>query len=370
MPELSLRNVYKVFPDGVQAVTDFCLDIEPGEFIVLVGPSGCGKTTVLRMIAGLETVTRGDIYLRSRRINQVAAADRGVSMVFQDYALYQHLSVYQNLGFSQIVRHENPDAIHTKVMAAAEMVELKHHLNRYPKQLSGGQRQRVALGRSVVSSAGVILMDEPLCNLDAKLRVQARREIKKLHHRLANTFIYVTHDQTEAMTMADRVVIMDQGCIQQVGAPGEVYLQPENMFVGGFIGNPAMSFVAGRIEACDFIANGARLHIPPHRLDGMAHDLRQRRPQGEVILGVRPEHFSAEPKAGSQAVRGEALAAEFLGNRTLVYFQIAGQPVVASLSDAHPYRPGDCLQLFLDLSQAHFFDPDSGRRIRPEGGEL
>ncbi|RPI32154.1 MAG: sn-glycerol-3-phosphate ABC transporter ATP-binding protein UgpC [Chloroflexota bacterium] len=368
MSELRLHNVNKIFPGAVQAVKDFTIDIQPGEFIVLVGPSGCGKTTILRMIAGLESITSGDIYLDGKRINNIAPADRDISMVFQDYALYGHMSVYQNIGFSQIIRHEDQDVIHDKVMDAAEIVELKDQLNRYPKNLSGGQRQRVALGRAIVNKAGVILMDEPLSNLDAKLRVQARQELKKLHHRLGNMFVYVTHDQTEAMTMADRIVVMDGGCIQQIGTPDEVYHQPENVFVGGFIGSPAMNFIQGRIEDCHFIAPGIKLRIPQAMVNGLGSYLARQHFDNQIVLGFRPEHFSEGQDEYSDRITGELEASEFLGNRSLVYFRAADQRIVASLQQNGTKSPGDLLEVFLNMHQVHFFDPKTGSRIRQEGG--
>lgn len=368
MSELKLRNVNKIFPGNVQAVCDFNIEIEHGEFIVLVGPSGCGKTTVLRMIAGLETITGGDIYLADKRINNVAPADRDISMVFQDYALYGHMSVYQNMGFSQIIRNEKPDVIHEKVMTAASIVELENQLNRYPRNLSGGQRQRVALGRAIVSYASVILMDEPLSNLDAKLRGQARRELKKLHHQLGSTFIYVTHDQTEAMTMADRIIVMENGYVQQIGSPYEVYQWPENIFVGGFIGSPPMNFVRGQIADCWFIAPGVNLKIPTELLDMLRPYMVGRNSNHEIIMGIRPEHFSVEQKEYSEAVFGEVCGIEFLGNRSLVYFQVAGHDCIASLPQSIPQSNGNSIEVFIDMRSVHFFDPGSGVRIRKEGG--
>ncbi|RMF01637.1 MAG: ATP-binding cassette domain-containing protein, partial [Chloroflexi bacterium] len=312
MAELVLKNVNKIYPGGVQAVFDFNIEVEHGEFIVFVGPSGCGKSTVLRMIAGLEQITSGDMILSGERINDIAPADRDISMVFQNYALYGHMSVYQNMAFSQTVQHKDVYETHNKVMKAADVVELKGQLNRYPSNLSGGQRQRVALGRSIVSSANVILMDEPLSNLDAKLRAQSRRELTKLHKQLDSTIIYVTHDQTEAMTMASRIVIMNAGRVQQIGTPAEVYNWPANLFVGGFIGSPPMNFISGQIKDGRFVAPGVNLGVPEELLDGVgSHNY------DNIILGIRAEHFSTEPNGALETISAEVIDCEFLGNHLL-----------------------------------------------------
>ncbi|GAB4262944.1 MAG: sn-glycerol-3-phosphate ABC transporter ATP-binding protein UgpC [Candidatus Promineifilaceae bacterium] len=364
MSELILKNVNKIYPGGFQAIYDFNIEIEHGEFIVLVGPSGCGKSTILRMIAGLETVTDGDMILSGQRINDVAPADRDISMVFQNYALYGHMSVYQNMGFSQIIRHEKPDVIHEKVMHAADVVQLKGQLNRYPKNLSGGQRQRVALGRSIVSRANIILMDEPLSNLDAKLRVQSRRELAALHQQLGNTFIYVTHDQTEAMTMASRIVVMSDGRVQQIGTPEEVYHWPENIFVGGFIGSPPMNFIEGRIENGRFRAHELDLAVPPALLNRVRdHSM------NSIVLGIRAEHFTVEPTNSSEIVRAEVTNSEFLGYYSLVFFEVANMPFVAKLRKNFKHLIGQPVELYIDMNRVHFFDPVSEKRIRLEGGK-
>ena len=364
MRELILSNIDKIYPGGVQAVYDFNIEIEHGELIVLVGPSGCGKTTVLRMIAGLETITAGDMYLAGERINDVAPADRDISMVFQNYALYGHMSVYQNMGFSQTIRHEDSDVIHEKVMQAAEIVELKEQLNRFPKNLSGGQRQRVALGRAIVSAASIILMDEPLSNLDAKLRVQARRELIQLHRQLGNTFIYVTHDQTEAMTMADRIVVMAGGRVQQIGTPSEVYHWPEDLFVGGFIGSPPMNFIQGKIRDGRFIAPGVNLGIPVELMDTLGSQRYE-----DIILGIRPEHFGTDPREFAQSVHAEVTHSGFLGDHSLVYLQIGESDVVASLKQNYTESIGKSAEFYIDMKRVHFFDPQSEKRIRQEGGK-
>lgn len=364
MSELSLQHIDKIYPGGVQAVFDFNIEIEHGEFVVLVGPSGCGKSTVLRMIAGLEEISAGDMYLSDKRINDVAPSNRDITMVFQNYALYGHMSVYKNMGFSQIIRGENPDVIHEKVMKAAEVVQLKGQLNRYPRNLSGGQRQRVALGRSIVKLASVILMDEPLSNLDAKLRVQSRRELTNLHKELDNTFVYVTHDQTEAMTMATRIVVMDAGHVQQIGSPEEVYHWPENVFVGGFIGSPPMNFISGHVEEGRFIAPGMDLPIPQDLLDVIGTKHLQ-----DIILGVRPEHFSSDPGPNYEPIQAEVTKSEYLGDHAMVYLEVDGTTFIANLRLNAKRTIGSSAEYYIDMSRAHFFDPETEMRIRQEGGK-
>ena len=248
MAVLVCKDINKVYDGGVHAVKDFNIEVEKGEFIVLVGPSGCGKSTLLRMIAGLEGITDGDLIIDGEKMNHLAPSERDISMVFQNYALYGNMTVYENMGFSQTIRHENTDKVHEEVMKVSLIVKLRELLKRKPGALSGGQKQRVALGRAIVRSANVFLMDEPLSNLDAKLRSVTRKEIVELHEKLGATFIYVTHDQVEALTMADRMVIMRSGIVQQIGTPKDIYLKPNNVFVGGFIGSPPMNFIEGTIE--------------------------------------------------------------------------------------------------------------------------
>ncbi|MFK7801316.1 MAG: ABC transporter ATP-binding protein [Anaerolineae bacterium] len=361
MHELVLKNIDKIYPGGVQAVFDFNIEVEHGDFIVLVGPSGCGKSTVLRMIAGLEEISAGDMYLQGERINNVAPSDREISMVFQNYALYGHMSVYQNMGFSRTIQHEALDTLHEKVMEAASVVQLKGELNRYPKNLSGGQRQRVALGRSIVSSAKVILMDEPLSNLDAKLRVEARRALTQLHKQLDNTFVYVTHDQTEAMTMASRIVVMHAGRVQQIGTPFEVYHWPENMFVGGFIGSPAMNFVTGEIKNQRFIADGLDLAIPQKQLEAISLFT-----DNKIVLGIRPEHFTTHPGNGNEQVQAEVISTEYLGNHALLYLQMGKTDCVANLRLDRKGMDADTSELYIDMESAHFFDPKTEKRIRSQ----
>lgn len=366
MQELKLVNINKIYSGNIQAVYDFDLDVPYGEFVVFVGPSGCGKSTILRMIAGLEDISSGDMYIGSERVNNVAPADRDISMVFQNYALYGHMSVYDNIGFSLTIRHEKEDVRHEKVMEAAEIVDLKETLNRFPRNISGGQRQRVAMGRSIVSDASIILMDEPLSNLDAKLRVQSRRALLKLHHQLKNTFIYVTHDQTEAMTLADRIVVMNNGRLQQVGTPLEVYSTPANIFVAGFIGTPAMNFIDGQIEESRFIAPGIDLTLSPEQLSGLNGYHGK-----DVVLGIRPEHCTLTPNATSGGrVSGEIYLKEYLGNYSLFHLDIGGSKhYAARLSQYISQTSGDSLEIYPDMSNAHFFDAKTGERLQLEETE-
>ncbi|MBQ1907610.1 MAG: sn-glycerol-3-phosphate ABC transporter ATP-binding protein UgpC [Firmicutes bacterium] len=292
MASVTLKNVKKIYDGGVVAVKDFNLSIEDKEFVVFVGPSGCGKSTTLRMIAGLEDITEGEVYIGDRLVNNVIPKDRNIAMVFQNYALYPHLTVYENMAFSLSVRHEEKSVIDRKVKEAAEILDITDLLGRKPKALSGGQRQRVAIGRAIVRDPQVFLMDEPLSNLDAKLRNQMRTEILKLRRKLDTTFIYVTHDQTEAMTLGDRIVIMKDGVIQQVGTPQEVFGHPANVFVAGFIGTPQMNFIDGRLEktGSGYVVRceDAEIELPKDvcaRFEQKGVDSR------DVILGIRPEHI-------------------------------------------------------------------------------
>ncbi|MBB3907619.1 sn-glycerol-3-phosphate ABC transporter ATP-binding protein UgpC [Anoxybacillus rupiensis] len=365
MAELRLEHIYKIYDNNVTAVKDFNLHIQEKEFIVFVGPSGCGKSTTLRMIAGLEEISKGDLYIDGKRMNDVAPKDRDIAMVFQNYALYPHMSVYDNMAFGLKLRKFPKAEIDRRVREAARILGLEQYLDRKPKALSGGQRQRVALGRAIVRDAKVFLMDEPLSNLDAKLRVQMRSEIAKLHQRLETTTIYVTHDQTEAMTMATRLVVMKDGVIQQVGTPKEVYEKPENIFVGGFIGSPAMNFLRGTLEDGQFVTGSVTIGIP----EGKMKMLRE---QGyvnkEVILGVRPEDFHDEPvfieASPTTKIIANVEVAELLGAETMVYSQINGQEIVARIDARTEIKPGEQIELALDMNKAHFFDTETEQRIR------
>lgn len=366
MAELKLENIYKVYDNKVTAVSDFNLHIKDKEFIVFVGPSGCGKSTTLRMIAGLEEISQGDFYIDGKRVNDVPPKDRDIAMVFQNYALYPHMSVYDNMAFGLKLRKFPKDEIDRRVKEAAKILGLEPYLDRKPKALSGGQRQRVALGRAIVRDAKVFLMDEPLSNLDAKLRVQMRAEIAKLHQRLKTTTIYVTHDQTEAMTMATRLVVMKDGLIQQVGAPKDVYENPENVFVGGFIGSPSMNFFNGKIEEGAFVVGNSTIQIP----EGKMKMLRQQGYVGkDIIMGVRPEDIHDEPvfieaSPGSKVI-AKIEVAELTGAETMLYSTFEGQEMVARVDSRSDIKPGESIDLAFDMNKAHFFDAVSETRIRP-----
>ncbi|MBM6617765.1 ABC transporter ATP-binding protein [Bacillus suaedaesalsae] len=365
MAELRLENIYKIYDNKVTAVEDFNLHIQDKEFIVFVGPSGCGKSTTLRMIAGLEEISKGDFYIDEKRVNDVAPKDRDIAMVFQNYALYPHMSVYDNMAFGLKLRKIAKDEIDRRVQEAARILGLEQYLDRKPKALSGGQRQRVALGRAIVRDAKVFLMDEPLSNLDAKLRVQMRAEITKLHNRLQTTTIYVTHDQTEAMTMATRLVVMKDGIIQQVGAPKEVYDKPENLFVAGFIGSPAMNFLYGKLEDGKFVVGDITITVP----EGKMKTLREQNYVGkEIILGIRPEDIHDEPvfieSSKGTTVTAEVEVAELMGAETMLYSNIAGQDFVARVDSRTDIKPSQKLDLALDMNKCHFFDKETELRIR------
>lgn len=365
MAEIKLDHIYKIYDNNVTAVTDFNLHIQDKEFIVFVGPSGCGKSTTLRMIAGLEEISKGDFYIDGKRMNDVAPKDRDIAMVFQNYALYPHMNVYDNMAFGLKLRKFPKDEIDRRVKEAARILGLEEYLDRKPKALSGGQRQRVALGRAIVRDAKVFLMDEPLSNLDAKLRVQMRAEISKLHQRLDTTTIYVTHDQTEAMTMATRLVVMKDGVIQQVGAPKEVYENPENVFVGGFIGSPAMNFLNGTLNDGYFAVGDVKLKVPEGKMKVLRDGGYVNK---EVILGIRPEDFHDEPvfiEASQESkINATIDVAELMGAETILYSSIGGQDIVARIDSRTDIRNGQQLELALDMNKCHFFDKQTEQRIR------
>lgn len=365
MAELKLDNIYKIYDNKITAVDDFNLHIADKEFIVFVGPSGCGKSTTLRMIAGLEEISKGDFYIDGNRVNDVPPKDRDIAMVFQNYALYPHMTVYDNMAFGLKLRKFPKDEIDRRVTEAAKILGLETYLKRKPKALSGGQRQRVALGRAIVRDAKVFLMDEPLSNLDAKLRVQMRAEIAKLHQRLQTTTIYVTHDQTEAMTMATRLVVMKDGIIQQVGAPKDVYENPENMFVAGFIGSPAMNFFKGKIDEDKFVVGNVKIAIP----EGKMKILRSNGYNGkEIVLGIRPEDIHDEPvfieSSKNTSVSINIEVSELTGAETMIYSNIEGQEFVARLDSRSDFKPGEKLEMAFDMNKVHFFDLDNEQRIR------
>ncbi|UOQ43531.1 sn-glycerol-3-phosphate ABC transporter ATP-binding protein UgpC [Halobacillus salinarum] len=365
MAQLQLNNIEKVYDKKVKAVDDFNLHIDDKEFVVFVGPSGCGKSTTLRMIAGLEEITNGDFIIDERRMNDVAPKDRDIAMVFQNYALYPHMNVYDNMAFGLKLRKMNKQEIESRVQNAAKILGLEALLDRKPKALSGGQRQRVALGRAIVRDAKVFLMDEPLSNLDAKLRVQMRAEIQKLHQRLQTTTIYVTHDQTEAMTMATRLVVMKDGIIQQVGAPKEVYDKPENIFVGGFIGSPAMNFLHGTLGEETINVDGVEIAVP----EGKMKPLRDQGYVGkEIILGVRPEDMHDEPvfidANQDKKIRAHIEVAELMGSESYLYSRIGEQEFIARVDSRSDVQGGEEIDLAIDMNKVHFFDKDEEHRIR------
>ena len=371
MASLSLRGIYKRYPGGVVAVSDFTMNIKDKEFIVLVGPSGCGKSTTLRMIAGLEEISEGEMFIGDRLVNDVAPKDRDIAMVFQNYALYPHMSVFDNMAFGLKLRKVPKDEIKKLVEEAAKILDISHLLDRKPKALSGGQRQRVALGRAIVRDPQVFLLDEPLSNLDAKLRAQMRTELSKLHKKLGTTFIYVTHDQTEAMTMGDRIVVMKDGYIQQIDSPINLYENPVNKFVAGFIGSPQMNFIPAKL----IMANGKYtvefgsedtktsrgrkfyVELPSAKADneGLKYYVDK-----EVILGIRPENIHDEEMFLSTAKTGMIEATvdvtEMLGAETFLYLTCEGIPLTSRVSPRCTARPQDTVKLALDPNKIHLFD--------------
>jgi len=365
MGQLKFTNIKKIYDGDVQAVADFNLDVEDKEFVVFVGPSGCGKSTTLRMVAGLEEITEGDLYIDGKRVNDVAPKDRNIAMVFQSYALYPHMSVYDNMAFGLKLRKMPKQEIQDRVQKAAKILGLEELLNRKPKALSGGQRQRVALGRAIVRNAEVFLMDEPLSNLDAKLRVQMRAEIIKLHAKIETTTIYVTHDQVEAMTMADRIVVMHDGFIQQVGTPSEIYDTPNNMFVAGFIGTPAMNFLKGKIdEDGHFVGDGIKVTIPEAKYKILKDQGYVGKP---INMGIRPEDIhddnnvrEAYPNA---QVDFKVDVAELLGSETNITARIGDQNVIARVDARTDINIGDTINLVLDMNKIHFFDKETEQRV-------
>ena len=375
MVELNLKNIYKKYPNSEHySVEDFNLDIKDKEFIVFVGPSGCGKSTTLRMIAGLEDITEGECSIDGRVVNDVAPKDRDIAMVFQNYALYPHMTVHDNMAFGLKLRKYSKDDIEKRVNEAAEILGLKEFLDRKPADLSGGQRQRVAMGRAIVRDAKVFLMDEPLSNLDAKLRVSMRAEIAKIHRRIGATTIYVTHDQTEAMTLADRIVIMSAtknpsgtgtiGRVEQVGTPQELYKHPVNKFVAGFIGSPAMNFINVTLKGDEIVAQDLSLKVP----EGALKVLREKGYEGKkLIFGIRPEDINTEAAFletfPDSVVHAKISVSELLGSESHLYCQVADNEFIAKV-DARDYlKAGAGIDLGFDLNKAHFFDPETEKTV-------
>src|SRR5712692_8619639 len=353
MASVLIRDVRKAF-GATHVIHGVNVTIADGEFVVLVGPSGCGKSTLLRMLAGLENITAGEIRIGERVVNNVPPKERDIAMVFQNYALYPHMTVSANMGFSLRLRGAPKREIDTRVMRAAEILGLQHLLERYPRQLSGGQRQRVAMGRAIVRDPQVFLFDEPLSNLDAKLRVQMRTEIKELHQRLKTTTIYVTHDQIEAMTMADKIVVMHDGLVEQIGAPLELYDKPQNLFVAGFIGSPAMNMLKGKVRANGKLGfdgpGGTRLPLSaaPIGSDGRG-----------AIYGVRPEHFTLADDGAEAVVQ----VIEPTGSELQVVAKLGGEDIIAVFRERHQLKPGDKIRLRPDAKLVHLFDEPTGKRL-------
>lgn len=369
MAGLKLKHVYKRFGSDVTAVNDFDLEIKDKEFLVLVGPSGCGKSTTLRMIAGLEEISEGELHIGDRLVNDVAPKDRDIAMVFQSYALYPHMNVYQNMAFGLKLRKFKKDEIDKRVKEAARILDIEHLLDRKPKALSGGQRQRVALGRAIVREPQVFLMDEPLSNLDAKLRVQMRTEISKLAKRLETTVVYVTHDQTEAMTMGDRIVVMKDGVIQQADTPDTIYNHPANMFVAGFIGSPAMNFIPGSLQDVNgkvhFKASNVDVEVP----EGRARVLRDRGYVGkDVVFGIRPEDIHDEPvfleASPDSVLKTKVEVSENMGSEMYLYLSGLGDDMFVARVDARSdVKMGDEVKLAFDMNKCHIFDKETEEAV-------
>lgn len=371
MASLELKGIYKKYPGGVVAVSDFNLSIEDKEFIILVGPSGCGKSTTLRMIAGLEEISEGELFIGDKLVNDVVPKDRDIAMVFQNYALYPHMTVFENMAFGLKLRKTPKDEIKRRVEEAARILDITYLLDRKPKALSGGQRQRVALGRAIVREPQVFLLDEPLSNLDAKLRAQMRTEITKLHQRLGTTFIYVTHDQTEAMTMGTRIVVMKDGFIQQVDSPQCLYDKPLNMFVAGFIGSPQMNF----IDAVVIEKNGEyslelgsdnkkyQISLPA----GKVNDDIKAKVGKEVVMGIRPEDLHDDEMYINTAVGGviecDVEVTELMGHETYLYLSIEGDPIIARVNSRSAAKVGDTLKIAIDTNKIHVFDRETERAL-------
>lgn len=377
MASLSLKNVCKVYPNGFEAVKDFNLEVEDQEFIIFVGPSGCGKSTTLRMIAGLEEISEGELYIGDRLVNDIAPKDRDIAMVFQNYALYPHMTVFDNMAFGLKLRKVPKDEIERKVNEAAKILDLTHLLDRKPKAMSGGQRQRVALGRCIVRSPKVFLLDEPLSNLDAKLRAQMRTEISKIHKKLGTTFIYVTHDQTEAMTMGDRIVCMKDGFVQQVDTPQNLYENPVNKFVAGFLGSPQMNFIDAVLkeEYGQFIVEFGSEDSKTQRgvkyqiivPESKVNDELPNYVGKEIVLGIRPESIHDEEMYLSNATTGIINAyveiTEMMGAETYLYLTCEGNSLTARVSPRTTAKPGDDIQVAIDPNRIHIFDKETEKAI-------
>ncbi len=366
MASLSLRHIYKKYPGGVTAVSDFNLEIKDKEFLVLVGPSGCGKTTTLRMIAGLEEISEGELFIGDRLVNDVAPKDRKIAMVFQNYALYPHMSVFDNMAFGLKLNKTPKEEIKRRVEEAARMLEITHLLDRKPKALSGGQKQRVALGRAIVRNPAVFLLDEPLSNLDAKLRASMRTVLTKLHNRVGTTFVYVTHDQVEAMTMATRIVVMKDGLIQQVDTPQNLYDYPCNMFVAGFIGTPQMNFINATLEKKGsdyfFKFEENEIKIPADKFTGK-EDLMKDYVGKEVVIGIRPEAIDDSALAlqnnPDSTIEVNVDVTELMGAEIYLYLTVGETNLISRVSSRSTSRAGDKIKVAFDTTRVHIFDKDT-----------
>jgi multiple sugar transport system ATP-binding protein len=359
MADVRFDHVYKRYGEATSnVISDLNLHVRDHEFLVLVGPSGCGKSTALRMIAGLEEITDGDLFIGDRRVNDLDPKDRDIAMVFQNYALYPHMNVFDNMAFSLKLHHLEKPEIDRRVRTAADMLGISDYLARKPRELSGGQRQRVALGRAIVREPSVFLMDEPLSNLDAKLRVQTRAEIARLHQRLGTTTVYVTHDQVEAMTMGTRIAVMSRGLLQQVGPPQELYDNPKNLFVAGFIGSPAMNFAKVTADGGNVAGEGFSFPVPSRYTAGLNGGK-------ALVAGFRPEHLELGDLSQAAGIRAKADVVEYLGNEELLHVTVEGHEgdVVAVVGSDHHVRPGDIIELKLPLDRLHLFDAESGDAV-------
>ena len=365
MASLSLKNINKTYPNGFIAVKDFNLEVADKEFIIFVGPSGCGKSTTLRMIAGLEEISAGELWIGNTLVNDVEPKDRDIAMVFQNYALYPHMSVYDNMAFALKLRKFPKKEIDEKIREVAKILDIEALLDRKPKALSGGQRQRVALGRAIVRQPKVFLMDEPLSNLDAKLRVQMRAEITKLHKRLGTTFIYVTHDQTEAMTMGTRIVVMNKGILQQVDTPQNIYNYPKNKFVASFIGSPQMNFFNGIViknqNTVAMLGGNEKITLLPEQAKYLMNSGYFGR---EVILGVRPENISLVPKTTRDTkLTGVIDMVELMGAESYIYVKIAEEMLVVRINGTTTKTGGEIIDIYLNPDQIHLFDRETEERM-------
>ena len=367
MSSLKIKHVQKIYSNGFKAIPDFSLDIADKEFIIFVGPSGCGKTTMLRMIAGLETISNGELYIDDKLVNDVEPKDRDIAMVFQSYALYPHMTVYDNMAFSQKLKKVDKDVIDQKVRKAAKILEIEHLLDRKPGQLSGGQRQRVAMGRAIVRNPKVFLMDEPLSNLDAKLRSQMRVELNKLHKELGATIIYVTHDQVEAMTLGTRIVVINHGEIMQVDTPKNLYDHPKNMFVATFIGSPQMNLIDAMVakngDICELCFGTSRITLPKDKSKAL---IQGNYVEKKIVLGIRPEDFKILEKdddVTQNTVNVTVSVYENMGSEGFLYFELEKQNLVAKLAKNNQYDIGEQLKLKVNAHNVHLFNIDTKQSI-------